>query len=213
MSKSVFMETIRKMFGENMFSVDQAAAFFKIQRTKEMLGYFERTMPKESELMAHSKTHLLVADFGISLNGLQNGIGQGMFDADRVNDGYKYARIEEIPQWRLIKKEIVLHSFGKDWKAQRKLLSDNEEVPKIRQMAYAVLMDHSVNHRWLFEEIRYVRCSDIDSRTGARIAFHVHGGYFFIYHLNQFFCGEAAIASAIHHGIWKPKTSWVFERR
>ena len=166
------MDRAREIMGKNFLGVAEALRSFKLKQTKEVLMAFDQTLPTEAELVFCKDTHLLVADFGISLLDVRSRVKRGLFYDQNWYESYRWAKNTEAPQWRLIRKTEVPGSLSKNWSEQSVLLTVEDVVPSTRQMAYAVMLNQAENNERLFENI-YVRTSDVDSGGD-----HVNLGYF-----------------------------------
>jgi len=171
MSQIISIDHAREIMGKNFLGVAEALRSFKFWQDREVLMAFERTLPTEAELVSCKDTHLLVADFGISFIDLCSRVRRGLIQV--LCDPYEWFKSIEVPQWRLIRKTEAPRSFvGSNWLEQQALLTENDIVPSVRQMAYAIMLNYMENKEFLFEHI-YVRTSDVDSNGN-----HVLLGHF-----------------------------------
>jgi len=158
-----------EIMGKNFLGVGSTVRQFKLSITEETGAAFSVIPFTEEVLKAAKNDHILVADFGISLLDLRSKVERGLFYDQNWYNLYRWAQEAETPQWRLIRKHAVSNSFNKNWNEQQFLLQANEIVPRIRQMAYVVMLNYLENNERLFEPIQ-VRTSDVVS-NGNHVPF------------------------------------------
>jgi len=159
---SSVVERAREIMGRNFLGVDAVVRRFRVSVTDEIAKAFSVIPFAEEVLKAAKNDHILVADFGNSFLDIRDKVGRGLFYDQNWYDSYRWAREGEAPQWRLIRKDAVPDSFNKNWGEQQSLLQANEVVPRVRQMAYVIMLNYLENNERLFEHT-WVRTLAVDS--------------------------------------------------
>lgn len=164
---SATYQRAREIMSKNFLGIEEAIQHFKVKLTFEAAEAFERIPFSEDVLMSCKDTHILVADFGLSLLEVRKRVDQKLFYAQDWYNSEKFAKLTDKPQWRLLRKTAVPDSFNKNWQEQQALLTKDEETPKARAMAYMIMLYYAETSERLFQDI-YVRCSDLAS-YGLRV--------------------------------------------
>jgi len=180
----------REIMGKNFLGVDKALCYFKLEPTEKVIKTLNRTFPKKAELIACKDTHILVADFGISLRDIYKHAPQLFCRKELLQISDRWVYYAETPKWRLIRKTEVSDSFNKDWYTQFELLTKEEMVPTVRQVVYGIILNYLVNGERLFNNKRIYDFKPICFRTKdkgfeGQISFCWDGGLrFFIQYDN-----------------------------
>lgn len=156
----------QEIMGSNYLGIEEAVQHLKIKPTKADLGALEEVPFSEVALEECKDTHMLVADFGLSIFNVQNRVDRSLFhDWDAWENNPSFPKKTGKVKWHLIRKDIVPNSTNKTWRDQQALLLNNEETPKARVIAYAIILYYLTTGKILFEGIR-VRCPDVATRFG-----------------------------------------------
>jgi hypothetical protein len=171
---TIDQKNARAIMGKNFLGVEEAIERFKLQLTDQDISRLKEIPFSENVLREHKNTHILIADFGLSIVGIKARVDRNLFyskeDAWYTNQAF--AQKESKPIWRLIRKDIVASSISKTYSQQQSLLTEGEETPEARAMVYTIILSYLVNGNRLFPNV-YARCSDLAS-DGIR----VNVGYF-----------------------------------
>ncbi len=161
----------REIMGKNMFGIADAIKHFKSSPTEKELSALEKIPFSEATLRECANTHILVADFGLSVVDVWEQHTQLFYS--KANPWYsekdqaKWARKCVKAQWRLLRKTAVKDSFSKDFHDQEALLGKGEEVPEAREMVCMVIGHYLASREKLFPDY-YVRTKSL-SGAGDRI--------------------------------------------
>ena len=161
----------QKIMRKNVFGIAEAMKHYKVKPTKKELKELETVRFSEEKMRACAKTHLLVADFGLSVMDVWKQHCE-LFCC-KIDPWYgnwceaKWARKRVKAQWRLLRKTAVPDSFGKDLAKQEEMLGKGEEVPEAREMVYMVIGHYLATGEKLFSDY-YVRRRSL-SGAGSRI--------------------------------------------
>ncbi|MDA2936107.1 hypothetical protein MYX06_02730 [Patescibacteria group bacterium AH-259-L05] len=158
--------------GRNILGMDDAiAAGFNVRPLEalQVVSFSEETLEKCKD------THLLVADFGLSILNIRKMVKKELFH-DHEGAWYNkqsFARKREKPAWRLIYKDAVDYT-DKTWNEQVALLEEYEEVPRARVMVYTTILHYLTTKERLFENL-WIRSKDVPSHVHG---YHVIVGFF-----------------------------------
>lgn len=161
-SKTVSQEVVREIMGVNMLGTLEVERHFGVltDEQREALAVIPFS---EKTLKAYTKTHVLVADVGISLLTIRAKTHKSLFYKQKWYEGEEFASRTETACWRLIRKTPVDGSFSKEWSEQQILIDSKiDEVPSARQVVYTTILHFLVTDERLFEKV-YVRTCDVDS--------------------------------------------------
>lgn len=154
---------VRQIMGENFLEPVESIYHFKIKQTKKAMKAIRafENLPSEDMLIDSKDDYILVADFGLSILDIRNRVDRELFSSheDALYNWNYFAKLRETPQWRLISRKPVANSFHKNWDKQKALLNENEDVPKVRQVAYAIILNYLTTGERLFKDC-YIRCQD-----------------------------------------------------
>ena len=182
----------RDIMGRNFFGVEEGIKHFSINPTPSQLESLAHEVPFSEEVLQSCRdTHVLVADFGLSIMEIRNlhkdlfytppwysekelepPYHDTEFDFVRWYFTKPFAVDRERPSWRLVRKDIVPGSAGKVWAEQQGLISRDETTPGARIMVYAIIAHYLSRGERLFK-YTYARCLDMTSLDRR-----VHVGYF-----------------------------------
>jgi len=162
----------RKIMGNNFFGIKEAVRYFGINPKWRQAIALLMIPFAEVTLKECRDTHILVADFGLSILDIRGKVKQkGFYDQDwYYNQSFAKERGEVC--WRLVRKTIVDNSTNKTCSEQQTLLGKDEETPAVRVMTYAIFGHYLATGERLFEHI-YARTSSVDSDGDP-----VYVGYF-----------------------------------
>lgn len=158
----------------NYIGIPEACKRLKITLTEEQLQSLEEIPFSEDVLRECKDTHVLVADFGLSILEVRKRVKDELFYSheDAWCNSEQFAGETSKPCWRLIRKDMVSRSTRKTWQEQQELLDETEEVPSAREMAYTISLNYLSTGERMFENT-YVRTSTV--RASGR---HVDVGGF-----------------------------------
>jgi len=168
----ISQELAQKIMKLNFFGIEEAARYLQVTPTRNQRHpVIECT---ERQLYKMRDTHILVADFGLSVLDIRSRVQRELFSlkARSGYDGEEFATQRDTPNWRLVRKLPVKNSPGATWDEQQDLLAEDEETPTARIMVYTIIGHFLHVGERLFEAM-YVRCSD--KHTDGR---RVRVGYF-----------------------------------
>lgn len=167
-SETPSQQTAREIMGSNMLGTLEVERYFG-ELTDEQREALEIIPFSEETLKACTKTHILVADVGLSLLDVRQKARKGLFYSQNWFDNEEFAGRTETACWRLIRKIPVDGSFSKDWSEQNALVDSKiDEIPSARQVVYTTILHFLATGERLFEKV-YVRTSDVDS-DGNRVS-------------------------------------------
>ncbi|MBU0531489.1 hypothetical protein KJ910_03285 [Patescibacteria group bacterium] len=154
--------------GGNMLGIPEVTEHFGAISPAD-LAALQHVPFDEATLKACAKTHILVADVGLSLLDIRSKVDRALFysHGDSWYNGEEFAKRTEQTRWRLIRKTPVPNSTSKTWSEQQTLIADTDEVPSARQVVYTTILHYLVTGERLFEHV-YVRTCDVDSH-GSRV--------------------------------------------
>lgn len=171
-SETPNQQTARDIMGSNMLGILEVERYFG-ELTDEQREALEIIPFSEETLKACAKTHILVADAGLSLLDVRKKARNGLFYRQDWFDNEDFAKRTETARWRLIRKHPVEGSFSKNWSEQERLIdSQIDEIPSARQVVYTTILHFLATGERLFEKV-YVRTSDVVS-----VGYHVCVGDF-----------------------------------
>lgn len=171
-SETPSQQTAREIMGSNMLGTLEVERYFG-ELTDEQREALEIIPFSEEMLKAVAKTHILVADVGLSLLDVRSKARKGLFYSQDWFDNEEFAKRTETARWRLIRKSPVEGSFSKNWSEQQRLVNtETDEIPSARQVVYTTILHFLATGERLFETC-YVRTCDVDS-----LGHHVDVGRF-----------------------------------
>lgn len=157
----------REIMGDNLLGLPTAMQYFGSISPANMIALQQIPFDKET-LKACSKTHILVADMGLSLLDVQQKARKGIFYEQDWYDGQEFVKRTETAHWQLIRKTPFEGSVSKNWSEQQALINDQiNEIPSVRQVIYTMILHFLSTGERLFEEV-FVRTCDVDS-CGNRV--------------------------------------------
>ena len=148
----------REIMGCNMFGIEEAIRYYGINCTRRQAVALSRIPFSKAKLERCKKTHILVADFPLSIMEIIESKTELFYCRTWYNEE-TFANDRGKAEWHLILKTPVDDSIGKTWQEQRSLLSSDEETPNTRVMVYSIIGHFLSTGERLFDNI-YVRCSD-----------------------------------------------------
>lgn len=169
----------RTIMGDNFFGVNNALEAFSQDISAEQALHLSEIVTSDGrpmyveELIRCRDTHLLVADIGLSILEIKSASHDirrsKVFDRQDWYGFQDFATHWGKGGWWLVRKNPVVGSTStnKSFLEQCALLSDDEEIPPSRVMAYAMAGHFLNTGERLFEGV-CVRCSDFDS-DGLRV--------------------------------------------
>jgi hypothetical protein len=159
-------EMARQVMSRSFFGVEEAIRHFKVRPSKKDLETLDQIPFTQEELQQVKDTHLLVAVFPFSLLQIREKAENLFYKQDWYNS-QAFAKEQGKTEWVLVRRDIVANSTSKAWSDQQKLLAENEEVPLVRVMAYAIIGHCLATGERLFPSV-YARCQDLSS-GGRRV--------------------------------------------
>jgi hypothetical protein len=191
----------RKIMGQNFLGIEESVQCLDVKPTEDELRTFFKEVPfAEEVLKACKETHVLVADFGLSILEVRESAGSLFYlPPEGVwYDKEPFVREKGGMGWRLVRKDIVPGSTSRTWQEQLELLTEGEEVPKARVMVYTIILHYLATKGRLFEHIYSVRCQDVNS-VGHRLSVYSHYfndlGLFMECRLSDFCAQDNGLAS------------------
>jgi hypothetical protein len=158
--------------GMNFLGIPEVVEHFGAISPADLLA-LQHIPFSEETLKACARTHILVADVGLSLLDVRKKARGDLFYKQNWFNNEDFAKRTETARWRLILKHPVKGSFGKNWSEQQALIdSQIDEIPLARQVVYTMILHFLATGERLFEKV-YVRTSDVGS-----FGSHVYVGYF-----------------------------------
>jgi hypothetical protein len=192
----------RAIMGKNMFGIADAIKYYEVAPTEKELAKLADIPFSEATLRACANTHVLCADFGLSVMDVWEKHSQLFFSKSDPwygkKDEAKWARKRVKAQWRLLRKDVVPNSFGKDFRNQESLLGKGEKVPAVREMVYMVIGYYLATGEKLFPNY-YVRTKSL-SGAGSRVnvGYFDSGGLSISYWLDDpYYVGVASSGSSL----------------
>jgi len=155
----------REIMGKNFFGVEEAVKHFRVNPDSQQLAALAKIPFIEATLEGCKNTHILVADFGLSIR-YTCGHEDGFEDAWYNNQAF--VKEGSWVCYQLIRKTPAENSTSKNWQEQQMFIGKNEEIPSVRVMAYAIIGHHLATGERLFKDI-YVRTSSFASPFGLRV--------------------------------------------
>lgn len=161
----------KEIMGKNFLGAEEAIRFLRANQAEEEAMKKLTEIPfSEPTLQECKNTHVLVLDLGLSILDIRQRVDQKLFCSheDAWYNNQAFAKLIELAQWRLIRRDAIPNSFNKNWEEQLVLLAKNEEVPEARQIAYLAILYYLAKGERLFEHF-YVRTRSIAS-DGLRVS-------------------------------------------
>ncbi|MFA5030196.1 MAG: hypothetical protein WC495_01225 [Patescibacteria group bacterium] len=126
------------------------------------------TIPfSDSVLKECASTHILVFDLGLSLKTMWRYAGENLLVYGREDDkDEQFAKATDVPQWRLVRRDIVPGSTNMELDEQLKLLlphERNEVRPMTRIMVNTMLLYYKECGTWLFSDNIARCCNEVGS--------------------------------------------------
>lgn len=159
-------EMARQVMGRNFFGVEEAIRHFKVRPSEKDMEALDQIPFTQDELQQAKDTHLLVAVFPLSLLQIKEK-AENLFHMQDWYNNQTFAKEQGKSEWVLVRRDIVANSLAKTWQGQQKLLNEDEEVPFVRVMAYAIIGHCLATGERLFPSV-YARCKDLSS-DGDRV--------------------------------------------
>jgi hypothetical protein len=138
--------------------------------TYEQVKAFEKIPFSTDVLEKYSGTHLLVADIGLSMMGINRKRERNYYW--RGPDGFwfqteGFASESSDACWRLIPKDVSRCSIDRRYEDQLSLLGDDEMIPTVRTLAYATVLLHYLRGERMWQNI-YVRTGTVPEYDPTR---------------------------------------------
>ncbi len=159
----------RLILGDNFISPEEdMAKKFNVSYTKEQREHFGDTLPNVGilrELRRHNIALIPGPRKELNLFGVYE-IDGDLFSHFFVDDVHGFVRedsdveVVEGGGWIAIRKTPHQDSFSKEWVEQRSVLSENEYIPNVTQVAYAIAIYYKVNGICLFSGSS-ARCASV----------------------------------------------------
>ena len=180
-SQTMSQEAAREIMGVNMLGTIEVERHFGVLTDAQLEALAVIPFSKET-LRACAKTHILVADIGLSFLDVRSKASKGLFYKQRWYESHEFASRTETACWRLIRKTPVENSLSKYWTEQQTLIDNKiDEVPSARQVIYTTILHFLVTGERLFEKV-YVRTCDVDSNGSHVYVGNFDGGGFDVEH-------------------------------
>jgi hypothetical protein len=157
----------QEIMGDAIFTIERAIKFLGVVPSRRQSTCLDRIPWDLDELGECRHTHLLGAQFPISIFEVINILGA--IEPNRHSSGIEGLFTKEFMHepgeigWDLLCKFPVIGSLGLSWDEQLKLLKENEEeVPSIQTVVYQIVCHYLATGEPLLENVS-VRCSDTDA--------------------------------------------------
>lgn len=153
----------RQIMSKNFLGVNEAAKYLRIEPAEADLKIFAGVPFSEATLKECKDTHILVADFGLSIMQVKE-IAPHLFFSPTSGwyEVHSFSKEQGKVCWRLVRKDAVLYSENKTWQDQLKLLPANEEPPAARVMVYTIILRYLATGEKLFK-LMYARTFSVSS--------------------------------------------------
>lgn len=160
----------KEIMGKNFIGPETVMKHFNIPLDKNGVEAFKKIPFSEKTLLTHKDDCILMADFGISLNKIASIMNKNNPNVIYFYNVKKYIsdnpeafnNITEKIQWRLIFKNTLPNPNSKTYNEQRISLAENLEIPKVRSVAYMVILYYLREKEYLFFTDN-VSCYDTNS--------------------------------------------------
>jgi len=169
----VRVERAIDIMADNTFGVDDAVKAFKLNPSVPQLSALSQVPYTENTLLECKDTHFLAAVFPLSIINIHDLFADG--DNGRIFSSNFWYRREPFAlnpgetMWRLFRKAPIPNTFLKTLEEHLSIfLPQDEEIPKVRRLVYAMVARYITTGERLFENA-YVRCADRDA-FGVRLA-------------------------------------------
>ncbi len=161
---SVFHQMARDIMGPNFLGISEAVKHFKIDPTAEQFEALDKIPLSDENLRKFRNTHILVADFGLSIYEIRKLVDKTLFPhEDIIFNSEKFAKEKSKPQWRLICKDLVPNSTSIKWPGnQDKLPLDSAEENSARALVYIIILNYLATGEYMLERVY--------ARTGTLIS-------------------------------------------
>lgn len=170
MNTATTYDDARSILGNDFISPEEMSAAYDIIYTEDQLKNFGDTLPDKKTLrwyLAHN--YMLVAGPPMELNLLQvRKLDNNLFDLKTkgwyAESDQKFAQNNKVTagEWLAIRKGAAPNSFSKTWSRQQHLITEDEYVPNIPTVSYAVTAYFKVRGIYLLCD-KYVRTSSISA--------------------------------------------------
>ena len=175
---SVSQQKARFIMGKNFFGIEEAIKYFGVNPTNKQLCCLEKIPWNEETLMSCKDTYILVAVFPITIIDMFMKYRSMFFlpEKETIDFCAKYPEIMGVAgeiSWQLINKKEVKDSEWKTLDDQKKLLSENEEIPTAQTLVYIIIGYRAMTDERLFIG-QYLRSSSISSK-----GMHIEVGHYY----------------------------------
>lgn len=127
----------RSIMENNMIGIPEVKQVFGTLGAVDQFDHIP--IPFSADLLERSaRTHVLVADTGLSLQTLCR--RSHLPRLKRIFDHCEFVHRTDTPTWRLIRLNVPADSFEKTTKDQRLLLSEQDRLLSARQVVYAAMV-------------------------------------------------------------------------
>lgn len=162
----------RQIMGRNYLGPEEVAKHYGTSLTKSQIVKLREIPFSDLVLQECRQTHLLVAGTRMTVLDVLRKTSRSsrVFDSD-INAWYRDQQFANgaivATRWYLIRRDLVANSVMKSFMQQWSLLGGNEEVPRVCDLVYGIVLNFLATGDRLFENV-YARCSDVDS-DGRRV--------------------------------------------
>lgn len=159
----------RYLLGKDYITPEELARIYSWSYSDSQLERLAETLPGEDVIhWLRANNYMLIATPPTDLNLLQVRDINNLLFYKKTKDWYenkkqKFSRSDVIRagEWLMICKEPFPKSKNKIWNEQKVLLSDDELVPNVPELVYAVTAYCELHHIYLLEDM-YVRTASVD---------------------------------------------------
>ena len=158
----------RKIMGKNMLGVEEAIQYFGINPTRQQTLALSEIFFSEEILRKTKETHVLVAVFPLSVLEIREicrEVDSELFCDQSWYNKESFAKEHGETGWQLVRKATLNASTSKNWQEQLALISEEDEVPTARVLAYTIIGHYLATGERLFGN-SYVRTSSLPSGSG-----------------------------------------------
>jgi hypothetical protein len=159
----------REIMGKNFLGIEEASQHFGVSFGKELVRFDEIPFP-ETVLTECKDTHILFPGFPLTILDVRSKVSPDLFwrHESAWYNNQAFAKKDRVElRWHLIRKDIVPESKSKTYQEQLAMLSEDEEVPRAREVVYMIILYFLATEtrhfltpvNRLFER-NYVRCQD-----------------------------------------------------
>ncbi|MFH0814484.1 MAG: hypothetical protein V1902_00100 [Candidatus Falkowbacteria bacterium] len=146
---------LREIMGKNMFGIEDALMHFDAWATSGQIAALDEIPYSKNVLRECKETHVLIADFGLSIRDMWKMHRRLFRYRDKMPDApSEFLEKRAAPQWRLIAKYAKIDICNAEDGDTLATLGNDEEMPIARELVYAAIGMRLARGEILFHDVR-----------------------------------------------------------